>query len=184
MNVREKLVVTTAELMRRRGVAGTAISDILAGSGVARRSIYLNFPGGKSELVETATVAAGGLLTTMVADCMATEDPVAAFIDLWSKALIDSDFEAGCPVVSAALGADSAPGAAAAAATAFRDWTALISARLVDEGVPAAQAEMLATTIIAAVEGALVLSQSYRSVEPLRHAGEHIRILIEASVQT
>ena len=63
MRVRERLTSATAALMQRHGVAGTGIAEILAESGVTRRSIYLNFPDGKAELVAAATRAAGDELS-------------------------------------------------------------------------------------------------------------------------
>jgi AcrR family transcriptional regulator len=59
MQVRERLISATAELMQRHGVAGTGIAGIVDTSGVTRRSIYVNFPGGKAELVAAATRSAG-----------------------------------------------------------------------------------------------------------------------------
>ena len=67
MRVRERLTSATATLMQRHGVAGTGIAEILSTSGVTRRSIYLNFPGGKAELVAAATRSAGDELTATVA---------------------------------------------------------------------------------------------------------------------
>ena len=63
MRVRDRLTSATATLMQRHGVAGTGIAEILATSGVTRRSIYLNFPGGKAELVAAATRSAGDEMT-------------------------------------------------------------------------------------------------------------------------
>ncbi len=71
MRVRDRLTSATATLMQRHGVAGTGIAEILATSGVTRRSIYLNFPGGKAELVAAATRARGDEMTTMVRDYVA-----------------------------------------------------------------------------------------------------------------
>ena len=56
--------------MQRHGVAGTGIAEILSTSGVTRRSIYLNFPGGKAELVAAATRSAGDELTALLRDCI------------------------------------------------------------------------------------------------------------------
>src|SRR5215216_214321 len=70
MRVRDRLTSATATLMQRHGVVGTGIAEILATSGVTRRSIYLNFPGGKAELVAAATRSAGDELTALLRDCI------------------------------------------------------------------------------------------------------------------
>ena len=79
MRVRDRLTSATATLMQRHGVAGTGIAEILSTSGVTRRSIYLNFPGGKAELVAAATRSAGDELTTILRDCIEQPDPIGAF---------------------------------------------------------------------------------------------------------
>ena len=68
------------------------------------QEIYLNFPGGKAELVAAATRAAGDEMTTMMRDYVAQPDPVGAFTRMWSEILVSTDFEGGCPIVAAAAG--------------------------------------------------------------------------------
>jgi Transcriptional regulator len=97
MRVRERLTAATATLMQRQGVAGTGIAEILSTSGVTRRSIYLNFPGGKAELVAAATRAAGDELSTTLRDCIEQRDPIAAFTRVWSEILISTDFRRWLP---------------------------------------------------------------------------------------
>lgn len=179
MSVRDRLTGATADLMRRHGVAGTGVTEILRCSGVARRSIYLNFPGGKSELVTAATRSAGDSMTALLKTFTSRPDPVAAFGQMWSKLLMDSNFEGGCPVVAAVQGRAEAPDAADAAAAIFREWSDAILTRLTADGIDAATAESLATTIIATVEGAVILSQAARSTRPLEQATKHITELIE-----
>ncbi|HEY9316068.1 helix-turn-helix domain-containing protein [Williamsia sp.] len=179
MGVRDQLTAATADLMRRHGVAGTGVSEILRTSGVARRSIYLNFPGGKSELVAAATRTAGSSVTLMLKKFMTKPDPFAAFAAMWSKVLTSSDFESGCPVVAAALGRSEAPAAADAAAELFREWGGVIAGRLTEDGIDDQVADSLATTIVAAVEGAVIMSQAAGSTKPLEQVVVHIRELIE-----
>src|ERR1041385_7186118 len=102
MRVAERLTSATATLMQRHGVAGTGIAQILDTSGVTRRSIYLNFPGGKAELVAAATRSAGAEMTTTGREYVDEPNPVAAFAHMWSDVLIGSDFEGGCPITAAA----------------------------------------------------------------------------------
>src|SRR5947199_9968765 len=101
---RDRLTAATAGLMQRHGVARTGIAEILATSGVTRRSIYLNFPGGKAELVAAATRSAGDEMTTLMREYVAQPDPVEAFTRMWSEVLVSTDFEGGCPIVAAASG--------------------------------------------------------------------------------
>src|SRR6478609_753257 len=59
---RERLLDATITSLRRHGVQGTGIAELLSSSGTARQSIYQHFPGGKAELVAAATRRAGDFM--------------------------------------------------------------------------------------------------------------------------
>lgn len=178
MRVRDRLTTATAALMQRHGVAGTGIAQILDTSGVTRRSIYLNFPGGKAELVTAATQFAGGEMTRTIRDLVETPNPVSAFARMWSAVLAGTDFTGGCPIVAAACGADEAPEAAAAAAEVFATWSGLLAGRFVRDGIAEDVAQSLSTTIVAAMEGAVILARAARSTTPLEQVAHHLEGLI------
>lgn len=181
MRVRERLTTATAALMQRHGVAGTGIAQILDTSGVTRRSIYLNFPGGKAELVAAATRSAGEEMTTTVREYVDEPNPVAAFAHMWSDVLIGSDFEGGCPITAAACSGDESPDARVAAADVFADWGRLIAERLVRDGIAQNVAESLATTVVAALEGSVILCRAAHSTAPLTQVAHHLEELIAAN---
>ena len=178
MRVRERLTSATATLMQRHGVAGTGIAEILSSSGVTRRSIYLNFPGGKAELVAAATRSAGDELTTLLRGCIEQRDPVGAFTRVWSEILVSTDFEGGCPVVAAAFSRDEAPEAASTAADVFAKWGQLLADRLSEDGIKRSAAQSLSTTVVAALEGAVILSRAAQSTAPLEQVARHLNELI------
>jgi AcrR family transcriptional regulator len=178
MRVAERLTSATATLMQRHGVAGTGIAEILSTSGVTRRSIYLNFPGGKAELVAAATRSAGDELTTTLRDCIGQPDPIGAFTGMWSEILVSTDFEGGCPIVAAAFSRGEAPEAASTAADVFAEWGQLLANRLHDDGINRGAAQSLSTTIVAALEGAVMLSRAARSTKPLDQVAHHLNELI------
>jgi len=178
MRVRERLTTATAELMRRHGVAGTGIAEILTASGVTRRSIYLNFPGGKAELVAAATRSAGDEMTATLRGYADQPDPIGAFTLMWSEVLVSTDFEGGCPIVAAASSRDEAPEAAGTAAEVFTEWAHLFADRLENDGVKRAVAQSLSTTIVAGIEGAVILSRAARSTKPLEQVSHHLSELI------
>lgn len=183
MSVRDRLVVTAIDLIRRQGVAATGLSQLLERSGAARRSLYLNFPGGKAELVADATVTAGKTLADGIDLLLAQQGPVGAvraFIDMWIANLTSSDFEFGCPIVAAALGRSEAPAGADAAGDVFLDWESRIAAGLETAGLSAEHAARQATLTVAAVEGAIVMSQATKSDLPLRRVEE---ALVESVAQ-
>ena len=180
MAARDKLIQSTIDLVRRNGVAGTGIAQLLESSGISRRTIYLNFPGGKSELVAEATRVAGRAMSTFV-ESVATpsaNDALAAFVEWWKQFVVDSDFTAGCPIVAAALGRSESSEAADAAGEAFADWEQILATRLEREHVAADTAKSLATTIISAIEGAVIVSLATHSTAPLESASRHMSELV------
>jgi len=181
MSARDTLIASVTGLVRRRGVAGTGLNALLEDSGVSRRTIYLNFPGGKQELVAEATRLAGQELTDIIKAAGDGIDPVRGielFIELWKAQLGETEMRAGCPIVAAVLGRTEAPQAAAAAAEAFRDWHELLAGRLEKYGVEAATARSLARTMIAAIEGAVIMSIAEQSTETLDDVGQRLAELI------
>jgi AcrR family transcriptional regulator len=178
MRVRDRLTAATATLMQRHGVAGTGIAEILVTSGVTRRSIYLNFPGGKAELVAAATRSAGDEMTATLRGYMDDPDPIGAFADMWSDVLVSTDFEGGCPIVAAASSRDESPQGAGAAADVFAEWGQVLADRLQKDGINRAAAQSLSTTIVAAVEGAVILSRAARSTKPFEQVTKHLNELI------
>jgi AcrR family transcriptional regulator len=175
MTARETLIASVTGLIQRRGVAGTGLNALLEDSGVARRTVYLNFPGGKEELVTEAVRVAGEALTAVI---RSTEgDPaqaIQAFIDQWKATLRESQLQAGCPIVAAVLGRTEAPGAAQAAAEAVNEWQSILADRLLEAGADRDDARSLATLIIAAIEGAVIMSLAAQSTDALDDVGRHL----------
>lgn len=170
MTARERLISSAIELLRRNGVAGTGLAELLEHSGTARRSVYVNFPGGKSELMAEATRTAGRLIDPTLSGIAPDGDgreSLSTFVEGWKEALRASDYTAGCPIVAAALGRTESPAAADAAGEVFAEWQTALAERLRAEGVGADEAESLATTVVAGVEGAVVLCLAARSTEPM-----------------
>ena len=180
MRVRERLTSATAKLMQRHGVAGTGIAEILSTSGVTRRSIYLNFPGGKAELVAAATRSAGDEMSTTLRSYMEQDDPIEAFTRMWSDGLVSTDFEGGCPIVAAASSRDESPEGASTAADVFAEWAQVLADRFRADGLNRAAAQSLSTMVVASVEGAVILSRAARSTKPLEQVAHHLNELIAA----
>src|SRR5262249_46062786 len=177
MSVRDALIASVTGLVQRRGVAGTGLNALLEDSGVARRSVYLNFPGGKAELITEATRVAGQALTAVIRSADGAGDPTRAvriFIDEWKAHLRDTQMEAGCPVVAAILGRTEAPAAAERAAEAIDDWHTILADRLVRSGADPDTARSLATLTIAAIEGAVIIALATRSTDALDDVGRHL----------
>ena len=185
MSARDRLIAATVGQVRRHGVAGTSVSGILDDSGLARRTLYLNFPNGKPELVAAATELASRATISAFDTMLSEPDPVRlveTFVDTWADTLDSTDFSAGCPIVAAALGRQEAPDAADAAGAAFAEWVRVLTRIGEDSGLGREAAEEMATMIVATVEGAVVMSIAERSSAPLRRAGRGLVGLVRAKL--
>src|ERR1700730_5546761 len=133
MSARDALIASVTGLVRRRGVAAPGLNALLEDSGVARRTVYLNFPGGKAELVAEATRRAGEALSTVIRSADDGGDSaqgIQTFIDEWKAAVSGTQMQAGWPMVAAILGRSEAPAAAQAAGEAFGEWQTILADRL------------------------------------------------------
>jgi TetR/AcrR family transcriptional repressor of lmrAB and yxaGH operons len=172
------MIVSQALLQRERGVAGTALPDVLEHSGAPRGSIYHHFPEGRSQLAAEATQWAADFVSRRLEASLATGDPLTAldqFTNDWLTVLRDTHFDAGCPVVAGALDATTRR----AAAKGFRRWEQLLTDAFAAAGLPAARAESLAVMFIASIEGAIVLARAERTTRPLERTADQLRSLLE-----
>ncbi|CRK50930.1 conserved hypothetical protein [Rhodococcus sp. RD6.2] len=172
-------------LMRERGVAATSFADVLARSGAPRGSIYHHFPGGKTQLVEEATVSASKWVGTGIERILHTSDTVGALralVDIWRTGLEESRYEQGCPIAAAALGTER--GARVIAGASFDSWCTLLTTKLAGEGVPDERAGSIATLIVSALEGALILAQAQESSAPLDAVVDELEVLCRSAVSS
>ena len=175
---RERLLDATITSLRRHGVQGTGIAELLHTSGTARQSIYQHFPGGKAELVAAATRRAGEFI---VRSDEAT-DPHAHLdrrIDWWIRQLQRHDFALGCPVAAAALAGSEYPEVVEAAAEAFATWTRSFADRLVAAGAEPEAATAFARFQISAIEGAILTARALRTVQPLEDLRTHLHRFVD-----
>ncbi|MFB7240096.1 TetR/AcrR family transcriptional regulator [Streptomyces sp. NPDC056269] len=180
---RERIVRTTSRLMQRQGYEGTGIKQISVEAGATLGSVYHFFPGGKQELGTAAVRLGDEEFAELLAEALDAEpEPEKALVALTAslvEGLRDSDWLDGCPVTSTVVGtAHSAPGVQEAAAEAFARWRAVVARKLAASGFPEADAEELAHTVIATLEGAELAAQVARSATPLELAGRHLARLV------
>lgn len=183
---RTRMVQSAAQLLRERGLSGTSFRDVIEHSGAPRGSIYHHFPEGKRQLVREAVEMSGTWVGDAIASMEQTGDPVVAlyaFIGVWKEILRASDYRAGCPVVAVSVEAnDEEPEVTEAANQAFRRWTRELAAGLLRAGVEDERAGRLATMVVAAIEGAVVLCRAERSTRPLDDVGAELETLLRTAV--
>ncbi|BBZ46288.1 TetR/AcrR family transcriptional regulator [Mycobacterium parmense] len=176
------MLLSAAEVMRERGAAGVTIDEVLARSGAPRGSVYYHFPEGRNQMLAEALRYSGEAITAMIDDAArwGARTLLREFIEFWERLLADGGFAAGCPVVAAAIGSNDDPNLSVEAGAILQRWGAAMTRAFVNDGFEETDAAPLATMSIAALEGAVMLSRSTRSAEPLRQVGEQLEFLIKA----
>jgi AcrR family transcriptional regulator len=174
-DARQKMIESATVLLAMRGLQGTAFSDVLDRSGAPRGSVYHHFPGGKDELVDAAIGLAGdrALRVLEPIDGSRPREITRFFLDLWREVLVRSDLRAGCAVLAVTVATDS-PDLLDHAASVFRAWRGRIAELYVRGGMDGPAAGRLATTIVAASEGAVVISRAERSMEPFELVAQEL----------
>ena len=154
-----------------------------------RGSLQHYFPGGKEQVVNEAVAWAGQYAADCVPRFLAALDqpsPGALFAAMtrqWTDELAATGALAGCPVAAAT--ADSAQAAEStriAAAEAFGCWRRPVTQALTGMGVPAQRAAALATLMISALEGAIIIARAERSPNALTTVAQEIAPLLDSAV--
>ena len=176
---RERIVERAAELFAKRGIAVTSVDEVLAAAGAGKGQFYHYFRG-RDELAAAAvgyrcaqvvaglTEALGG-----VSSLPGLEQALAAFIAGFEQMGMP-----GCPIGTlAAEVAGRNEDARLQAAAGFDAWERLLAdalerARQSGELHADADPAVLATGLLASIEGGMVLSQARRDIASLRIAVE------------
>ncbi|MFF0084455.1 TetR/AcrR family transcriptional regulator [Streptomyces canus] len=186
---RERIVAGAADMISRRGLNATSIREMAKHARAPLGSTYHYFPEGKQQLATEAVRHTGEWVARRLRKELEA-GPVAglrAFLALWRKIVVDSDFRAGCPVLAVSIEeppTDETPPAVVAAAEVFTSWESLLSASLREHGVEREQAAQLATLVVAAVEGTVAMCRAKRSIEPLDRTAEQLQALVLATIKS
>jgi TetR/AcrR family transcriptional repressor of nem operon len=183
---RARIIDAAARLIYERGVAGTTLEDVRAAAGVSGSQLYHYFAD-KEDLVQAVVSRQADVIVANQrrAD-LATAEGLRAWRDMVIAAARSGDARGGCPLGS--LGsqlAETDPEARALVAAGFGRWSAAIAAglRALRAGPPPAgiDPDDLAVTLLAALQGGLLLAQVQRDTRPLETAIDTILALASAS---
>jgi TetR/AcrR family transcriptional regulator, lmrAB and yxaGH operons repressor len=188
-NTRDRMLEATARLLHQRGYRGVSLNDILIESDAPRGSLYHHFPEGKDQLVQEAMLREVERIDQFLLDAFhEATDPVEgvrAYVGAAAKELQTSDYVLGCPVAPVIL---DSPEASSDLARACREsierWHQILRDRLRTAGLPAHRADSLASLVVSAVEGALILARGRRDTAPLNAVQEELAALLSDALAT
>lgn len=177
--MRSNMVNGAVTLLATQGVEGTSFKEVLSVAGAPRGSVYHHFPGGKSELLSAALdrISERALESMEATRGQSAADVLERFLSLWRALLDHSGLKAGCAVVSVTVAGPDAD-ILDQVGSIFRTWIDQLAGLFAGGGVPEDKATRLATTTIAATEGAVVLSRAQQSRGPFDEVASTLTSLI------
>ena len=173
---RARIVEEAAVLIHERGVAGTTLDDVKAAAEVSGSQLYHYFPD-KNDLVQAVIdYQADATVSNQRHADLGSVKGVQAWRDMVIYAAERVQAKGGCPLGS--LGgqlAESDPEARSLIAAGFQRWTAEISEglrslRAAGQLPPGLDPDDLAVTLLATLQGGLLLAQVQRSTRPFETA--------------
>lgn len=195
---RDRMVRSAATLIARDGLRGAGMRDVADAAGVSRGSFQHYFPGGKDQLTAEALSWMGAAVHERLDRAAERRSPgggptgaldpgggtavdvLDAFVDLWRQGLIDTAMTTGCSIAATVHDSDDAT-LLALAAGVFASWCSPFRTALRAEGRPDDQADALATTAVAALEGAVILCRARHDLVPLDQTAAVLRVLLSGS---
>jgi AcrR family transcriptional regulator len=180
---RQRIVELAAPVFNCKGYVGASFRDLIDATGLEKGGIYNHF-GSKEHLALEAYDFAMSQVTEHLARSQdgATDAPdrLIRMISAFSKSARRPEIEGGCPIMNTAIEADDThPELRDRARASMTLWHRLVG-RIVKDGKAEGTLRTdidpyaLASTITAALEGALMLARLYGDPAHMDHVVEHL----------
>lgn len=173
-DTRERIVEAARELFYAQGYHATGLAQILKDAGVHSGSLY-HFFSSKEEVLLAVLERYKEMLWPVLLEPIFSrvEDPVErvfALLDGYRQGLIVTEFTRSCPIGNLALELNEFhPDAQKKIAENFEGWRLAVRGCL-DEAAgrfpPGTDLDQLSTFVLTTMEGAVMQSRSYRSLQP------------------
>ena len=186
---RKKIVEAAAPIFNQCGYEGSSLNDLMEATGLKKGGIYRHFSS-KEELAaeafdytwEAAWNARLLHVDEKTSGIAKLKQLIANFVDYRSPVA------GGCPILNTAIDTDDGnPVLRARVAKALRSWltrlqTIVEQAQESRETRPGVDAKLVATLIVASLEGALMMSRLQRNDEALRRVQSHLNQYLDNQV--
>jgi TetR/AcrR family transcriptional repressor of nem operon len=187
---RERLVAEAAGVFNQRGYAGSSMQDLMQATGLQKGGIYRHFAS-KEELAQEAFdyawLTASEVRLKNLDEVDNAVDRLKQFVANFIQ--VRSPVPGGCPLLNTAVEVDDGnPALRKRALAALQDWRTRL-AGIVQDGIrggeisKAAEPELVATIVIACLEGALMMSRLERSRDALLKVQKHLDGYLESMVR-
>lgn len=180
---RGRMIEAAITLMRRSGLSGAGINEIVRESGAPKGSVYHFFPQGKRQIVSEALAVHSqrvlAVIETSLASARTPGGRIRALFRTFGRRLEQGEYRASCAAGTVCLDLeDDLEAVRQTIESAFDSWAALIGSHL--EFADARRARSFAGLVLAAIEGAYIRGRAERSSRPFHEAGEWLAELADA----
>jgi TetR/AcrR family transcriptional repressor of nem operon len=190
LKTRDKIVGAARDLFLMRGYNATGLSEITKRAGVNPGSLYYFFPTKEDLLLavlEWYRVNIGpGLLDPVFERLSDPFERIFGLLDGYRQVLLLTNFEHGCPIGNLALEvSNSHPSVLPLLQANFDNWVQAIESCLAQMGdrLPSdIDRAQLALLVLNTMEGGMMLSRTYRSIEPFDRSIAQLRDYFERLV--
>jgi len=184
---RDRLIETARELFHRQGYNSTGVAQILKEAGVRSGSLYYFFPSKEDLLVAVLEWYQENLWPVVMGPVFEkVTDPIErvfGVLAIYREALRTTGFTFGCPIGNLALEmSDCRPETRRMIVENFEGWRLAIRKCLddaADRFPPDIDRERLSAFVLTVMEGGVMQSRSYRSIEPFDAAVAQLRDYFE-----
>ena len=182
---RDRIVLAATRLFQQRGYHGVTTADILDEARAPKGSMYHHFPLGKEQIAIAAVGRIRGevraVLDRLAADGSSLDQAIRTIADGMARWLRASGWREGTMLASAAVGAvPDLPKLHAAIRDALDDWRDQLTGRLIGDGWSKPGARAMAQTVLAGLEGAMLLARIEQDERIVTRVAANLARLIAA----
>lgn len=174
---RQRIVEEAAPIFNQRGFAGCSMQDLMEATGLEKGGLYRHFNSKEDLAAEAFAFALSQAVKTRtgdVAHIQGSIEKLRYIVERFVEA--PSPVRGGCPLMNTAIDADDGnPVLRDLAAKGIRDWKSRLE-KIIEEGLRqgeirnGTQPRRIANTLIATLEGALMISRLEGSRRALKDA--------------
>lgn len=182
-NAREQILQTTCALLEKQGYHGTGLNEIVKESGAPKGSLYHYFPAGKEQITAEAVLQSGKETAQRIRAELGKSVVVSRVVCDFVLKVADnvelSGFAAGSPLTAVAMEtATQSERINLACREAYAMLQSAFNEKLLECGFSKLKSDEMATFIIAAIEGGIILSRTQHTADPLRLVAKQLKVLL------
>ena len=188
---RERILAQAAPIFNQRGFAGCSMQDLMDVTGLEKGGIYRHFESKEELAAEAFKYALRRAVKNRTEDLERIAGSMAKLRYVVTRFVeAPPTMPGGCPLMNTAIDADDGnPALRKLAKIGLSDWKKRI-ATLVEQGIQAheirqdVEPRKIANTIIATLEGALMISRMEGTKEALSDAGAALNNMLDTIIPT